>query len=71
MGVYHHSSPALVFNSQVSKLHYTAVSMLWVPLNMVWVVASELGPARDGVGFELFRSSCQKVARGKNPFNYR
>jgi hypothetical protein len=41
--------------------------MLCVPLSIVGVAASKLGPAWDGVGFELFRSSCQKATLGKNP----
>ena len=49
------------------KLQYTAVSMLYVPLSMVGVAASKLGPACDRVGFDLFRSSCQKATLGKNP----
>ena len=45
--------------------------MLCVPLSLVGVAASKLGPACDGVGFEPFRSSCQKTAQGMNPSNYR
>jgi hypothetical protein len=49
------------------KLQYTAVSMLCVPLSIVGVAASKLGPACDGVGFDPCRSSCQKATLGKNP----
>jgi transposase len=37
------------------------------PLSMVGGAASKLGPACDGVGFDPFRSSCQKAAQGTNP----
>ena len=53
------------------KLHYTAVSMPCVPLGMVGIAASKLGPACDGVGFDLWRSSCQKAYPGRNPSNHR
>jgi hypothetical protein len=52
------------------KLQYTAVSMLCAPLSMVGIAASKLGPARDGVGLDAFRSSCQKAARATDPSNY-
>jgi hypothetical protein len=52
------------------KLQYTAVSMLCVPLSIVGVAAIKLGPACDGVGFDLFQSSCQKAIPGTNPSNY-
>ncbi len=52
------------------KLQYTAVSRLCVPLSMVVVAASTLGPACDGVGFDLFRLSYQKATPGANPSNY-
>jgi hypothetical protein len=32
---------------------------------MVGAAASKLGPACDGVGFDLFRLSCQKATRGR------
>jgi hypothetical protein len=53
------------------KLKYTAVSMLCVPLSMIGVVTGKLGLACDGVGFDPFRSNCQKAAQGMNPSNYR
>ena len=53
------------------KLQYTAVLMLCMPLSMVGVAASKVGPACDGVGFDPCRSSCQKAARGMNPSNDR
>jgi hypothetical protein len=53
------------------KLQYSAVSMLCVPLSTVGAAASKLGSACDGVGFDPFRSSCQKAAPGTNPSNYR
>jgi hypothetical protein len=52
------------------KLQYTAVSILCVPLSMIEVTASKFGPACDGVGFDPWRSSCQKAAQGTTPSNY-
>jgi hypothetical protein len=40
-----------------------------MPLSMVGVAASLLGPVCDGVGRGLFQSSCQKVTPGTNPSN--
>jgi hypothetical protein len=53
------------------KLQYTAVSMLCIPLSMVGVAASMLGPACDGMGFDPRQSSCQKAAQGTNASNCR
>jgi hypothetical protein len=53
------------------KLQYTAVSRLCVPLIMVGVAASKLGPACDGAGCDPSRSSCRKAAEGMNPSNCR
>ena len=53
------------------KLQYTAVSMLCMPLSMVGVAVSQLGPACDGMGFDPWRSSYQKAAQGTHPSNYR
>jgi hypothetical protein len=33
--------------------------------------ASKLRPACDDLGFDPFRSSCQKAGQGTNPSNYR
>jgi hypothetical protein len=52
------------------KLQYTAVSMLYVPLSIVGVAASKLGPASDVGGFALFQSNCQKATPGTNPSSY-
>jgi len=53
------------------KLQYTAVSRLCMPLSMVGVDASMLGPACDGMGFDPRQSSCQKVVQGVKPSNGR
>jgi hypothetical protein len=52
------------------KLYYTVVSRLCMPLSMVGIAASKLGPVCDGVGFGLFQSSCQKVTPKTNPSNF-
>jgi hypothetical protein len=53
------------------KLQYTAVSRHCMPLSMVGVAASQLGPACDGMQFDPCRSSCQKATQGTNSSNGR
>ncbi len=53
------------------KLKYTAVSILCVPLGLIVVVTGTPGLACDGVGFDPFRSSCQKAYPETHPSNCR
>jgi hypothetical protein len=52
------------------KLQDTAISMLRVPLSLVGIAASNLGPTRDGVGCNLFRSNRQKAYPRRILSNY-